>query len=335
MKTKIVAVGSRADEHVQHVADELASLGVSLKILDYLETTSSTFSTTRGWERLEASDFRTGEVEKIDGSECVFWWRDKYFFDLVHSETQQYQKFASSTKRTNLLSYFRHSEARITNSPFKTQEKGGKLFQLRFAESAGFTLPPSIVSSSRTDILSFAAEHRNVIVKPLQLSIAPPVAADPMSVKYVFTRDVTVEELALTSEQAIAACPAIYQRKITDRAFEVRMVVFYDQCVAYKNDARGSVESNPDWRIAFQSKICDRINPPHSIREAAIRYLSDVGLEAGVFDFIVDDTGQYWFLECNANGQWAWLEIGADTRDISSIFADGLLRFAAMEEVYG
>jgi hypothetical protein len=42
---------------------------------------------------------------------------------------------------------------------------------------------------------------------------------------------------------------------------------------------------------------------------AGIRaYLTRFGLVFGAFDFAVTRTGAWWFLECNSNGQWAWLE---------------------------
>ena len=36
--------------------------------------------------------------------------------------------------------------------------------------------------------------------------------------------------------------------------------------------------------------------------------LKDFGLMFGAFDFIVDQNGDWIFLEINPNGQWLWLE---------------------------
>ena len=50
-------------------------------------------------------------------------------------------------------------------------------------------------------------------------------------------------------------------------------------------------------------------------------YLEAFGLAFGCFDFAVDPDGVPWFLECNPNGQWAWMEdpTGAP---MTSAFAD-------------
>lgn len=37
-----------------------------------------------------------------------------------------------------------------------------------------------------------------------------------------------------------------------------------------------------------------------------------LGLFSGSFDLIVDRDGQYWFLECNQDGQWSWLDVVVD-----------------------
>ncbi|MFD4608909.1 MvdC/MvdD family ATP grasp protein [Streptomyces sp. NPDC058440] len=42
--------------------------------------------------------------------------------------------------------------------------------------------------------------------------------------------------------------------------------------------------------------------------EALRAYLDHFRLVFGAFDFAVDRQGQWWFLECNPSGQWAWLE---------------------------
>lgn len=36
--------------------------------------------------------------------------------------------------------------------------------------------------------------------------------------------------------------------------------------------------------------------------------LDRVGLRFAALDFVVAPDGEWWFLECNPNGQWAWIE---------------------------
>jgi D-alanine-D-alanine ligase-like ATP-grasp enzyme len=63
-----------------------------------------------------------------------------------------------------------------------------------------------------------------------------------------------------------------------------------------------------DWRTDYDKLAYSVVQPPPGITEALRAYLSHFGLVFGAFDFAIDTAGQWWFLECNPSGQWAWLE---------------------------
>lgn len=51
--------------------------------------------------------------------------------------------------------------------------------------------------------------------------------------------------------------------------------------------------------------------------------LNRLDLRFGALDFVVAPDGDWWFLECNPNGQWAWIE--AETAmPIAAALADSL-----------
>ena len=54
-------------------------------------------------------------------------------------------------------------------------------------------------------------------------------------------------------------------------------------------------------------------------------YLSKVGLDTGVFDFIKSSSGEYIFLECNPHGQWLPIGAAEDGERPSRIFAEVLI----------
>lgn len=65
---------------------------------------------------------------------------------------------------------------------------------------------------------------------------------------------------------------------------------------------------------------------PDGIHEALARFLADFGLRFGAFDFAVTADDAWWFLECNPNGQWAWLQAAAGlpiTNAIADLLANG------------
>ena len=54
-----------------------------------------------------------------------------------------------------------------------------------------------------------------------------------------------------------------------------------------------------------------------------IKYLKWMGLNFGAFDFSVDKKGHWYFLECNPNGQWLWIEIKTGL-NLAQTFAEHL-----------
>ena len=48
---------------------------------------------------------------------------------------------------------------------------------------------------------------------------------------------------------------------------------------------------------------------PKDIKEKCIQITKKFSLNYSAIDLILDKNGQYIFLECNPNGQWAWLEV--------------------------
>ncbi|GGK78199.1 hypothetical protein Sme01_23190 [Sphaerisporangium melleum] len=66
------------------------------------------------------------------------------------------------------------------------------------------------------------------------------------------------------------------------------------------------------------------IEPPAGLAEGCLAYLDALGLRFGAFDFALTRDGVPIFLECNPNGQWAWLA-DATGSPIAAAIADLLL----------
>ncbi|WP_223863289.1 hypothetical protein [Streptomyces sp. 5-10] len=66
-----------------------------------------------------------------------------------------------------------------------------------------------------------------------------------------------------------------------------------------------------DWRAEYRNLTYEPIQCPDGMRRTLVRFLARFGLNFGAFDFAVTTDGTWWFLECNPNGQWAWLEDAA------------------------
>lgn len=104
--------------------------------------------------------------------------------------------------------------------------------------------------------------------------------------------------------------------------YEVRLTVVDDQFFAARIDAR-SPAAETDWRADYHALDYTAIETPEFVRTRVSELLHRLGLRFGALDFVVSPDGQWWFLECNPNGQWAWIETET-AMPIAAAIADAL-----------
>jgi glutathione synthase/RimK-type ligase-like ATP-grasp enzyme len=67
---------------------------------------------------------------------------------------------------------------------------------------------------------------------------------------------------------------------------------------------------NIDWRIENVEELPHKIvELPKVVSERLKKMLSIMNLNFGAFDLIRDETGTYYFIEVNPNGQYFWMEL--------------------------
>ncbi|MGH3811741.1 MAG: hypothetical protein ACRDUV_04695 [Pseudonocardiaceae bacterium] len=141
---------------------------------------------------------------------------------------------------------------------------------------------------------------------------------DDNGFRQVFTTEVTADQC---SDPNISRTMHIFQEWVP-KEYEVRLTVVDGHCFATRIDAV-SKAAHVDWRSDYHSISYTVIETPGVVRSGVSALLEVLGLRFGALDFIVDLDGQWWFLECNPNGQWAWIEDETGL-PISSAVADAL-----------
>ncbi|WP_223243334.1 hypothetical protein [Streptomyces sp. CBMA123] len=61
-----------------------------------------------------------------------------------------------------------------------------------------------------------------------------------------------------------------------------------------------------DWRHRQDRMTCAPVEIPEPVARSVAAYLVEFRLVYGAFDFAVTASGDWYFLECNPNCQWAW-----------------------------
>jgi len=87
----------------------------------------------------------------------------------------------------------------------------------------------------------------------------------------------------------------------------------------------GNDAARVDWRSDYGALSYTVITPPPALAEGVRRFMAAFGLTYGAFDFVVTPAGQWVFLECNAGGQYGWLE-GQTGLPITDAIVDVLAR---------
>ncbi|WP_432000628.1 ATP-grasp ribosomal peptide maturase [Streptomyces sioyaensis] len=189
--------------------------------------------------------------------------------------------------------------------------------QLDAATRAGLTVPATLITNDPGEAKLFCSEQPT-IYKPLHAG-AYEVEGEPAG---IWAAPVEAGEI----DGAVNRSAHLFQAQVPKVA-DVRAVVVGEQVFAARITAPPGVV---DWRAEYQSLAYEPVACPDEMRGALVRFLAGFGLNFGAFDFAVTADGAWWFLECNPNGQWAWLEDAAGlslTTAIADLLENGASRY--------
>ncbi|WP_449477764.1 ATP-grasp ribosomal peptide maturase [Streptomyces abikoensis] len=185
--------------------------------------------------------------------------------------------------------------------------------QLDTATRVGLMVPATLITNDPVAAKAFCAEQPT-IYKPLHAG-AYEVDGEPAG---IWAAPVGPDEI----DGAVGHSAHLFQAHVPKVA-DVRAVVVGDRVFSARITAPPGVV---DWRAEYQSLAYEPVTCPDGIQQALVQFLADFGLQFGAFDFAVTADDGWWFLECNPNGQWAWLEAAAGlpiTHAIANLLTDG------------
>ncbi|CAM5320311.1 ATP-grasp ribosomal peptide maturase [Kitasatospora aureofaciens] len=183
--------------------------------------------------------------------------------------------------------------AHYVNHPWSNRAAEFKPAQLSTAQGCGFLVPSTVITDDPDEARTFAAQQSGgVVYKPVWNT---PYRVDDQP-NSVWVREVRAAEIT----DAVSVCPHMFQAKV-DKAFDVRVTAVGARLFGVRIDS-----PDLDWRYRQDLMTCTPIEVPASVARAVAAYLAELRLHYGAFDFAVTPAGDWYFLECNPNGQWAW-----------------------------
>lgn len=200
---------------------------------------------------------------------------------------------------------------------------GSKMLQYKVARDVGFNIPKTCFSNSKEQILKLAKKCTDLVLKSID---SCDIWDEKQGVDYVFYAQKTKATLLpAVPDEAFSQTVSFVQEYI-NKAFELRVTVVGEQVFACKIDSQAQQDETGriDWRQGYEHGLKhEPFSLPSSISSGCIKFLHQMGLNFGCFDFVVTPSGQYVFLECNPNGQWLWVELSTGLK-IADAIADFL-----------
>ncbi len=226
--------------------------------------------------------------------------------------------------------FFAHiPESCWINHPAQNFKASHKIEQLTRAKRFGFKIPATLVTNEPEQAKQFVAcQTKGTVVKPLASGYIE--RSDPSNDTIIYTRKFAEEHHFLLD--VIEMCPIMFQQRI-EKQIDVRMTVLDDQIVAVgltaldeKGQQRLDIRRNNMTDLSYKF-----IEVPDIISVRVKSLLKSYGLRFAALDFAIMTDASWVFFEINPNGQWAWLDLDAET-DIAGFFANTLLDAMAEEK---
>ncbi|NML53352.1 hypothetical protein HHL19_06420 [Streptomyces sp. R302] len=247
-----------------------------------------------------------GDVHGIDLSELrAVWWRKPtpYAFPTTMSEPEQ--RFAR-TQAKHALSGVLGSLPDVlwVNRP-EANADCTKPRQLAVAVESGLHVPETLITNEPAAVAEFAERVGGPVITKVLGGI---VHTEDGKRGQLYTRRVPPEQYA---DSRIALTAHLFQREITDKAYEVRVAVVDGQLFPVAVHAAAGPEQL-DWRRDSAGHSYSAVTMPDPVREGVRVMMRRLGLVYAALDFIVDSRGTYFLIDVNPNGQWAWIDLTRD-----------------------
>lgn len=220
--------------------------------------------------------------------------------EVPHLVASDAAMFVTREARIALRGLYDALQCPWISSPSAIRDSENKPRQLRLASVMGLPVLETLITQDAAAARHFLKRHGKLVVKPLYHG-----ELGGGRVVHTTLIDSWLDEY----DEDVCIVPHLFQRFVPKTA-DYRVTVIDEQLYACRIDSGAHGEYSIDVRRGLPDP-----NLGHEIVELNSelgRRLVDLvkllGLRFGAIDLVQDRDGNYWFLEINPNGQWAWIE---------------------------
>tara|TARA_B110000196_G_scaffold122424_1_gene106169 strand:+ start:2013 stop:2972 length:960 start_codon:yes stop_codon:yes gene_type:complete len=221
---------------------------------------------------------------------------------VEESEVEFYKREVGEGLRTLWRSIPDH---KWLNPPYKILRASNKPEQISKAISIGFKVPNTcITSNSKVADHFYNNNNEDIVVKAVKNGFL----FDGEAARIAPTRKILKEEIfALDDYEKM---PLIFQKRI-EKEYDIRVTVVGSKVFSTAILSQEYLETSTDWRVSSHLGLelkHEKITLPLSLEKMCVQLTRENGLRYSAIDLILSTNGEYYFLEINPNGQWAWIE---------------------------
>jgi len=223
-----------------------------------------------------------------------------------------------------VLFHFLHSLNHVPwmGHPFDDKINSSRILQLTTAKQHGFKIPDTLISRKINEIHDFLKKYNKVAIKPIH---ERGKIVDGFWTPY-FTEVRTASEI-IAIDNNILTSSYNYMQEYVEKKREWRVTVVGDKIFPCVIESQKNKNAIFDWRVEDVDNLEHYFEPlPETIVTAILNYMNDLNLHFGAIDLIETNRGEWYFLECNPNGQWLWIELKTNMK-ISEAIAKWHLKY--------
>ncbi|NLE06010.1 MAG: hypothetical protein GX638_14590 [Crenarchaeota archaeon] len=205
------------------------------------------------------------------------------------------------------------------SKPTSIYRAENKLFQLKIASEAGFSIWPTLITNSPKSLNAFYQNQKNIIYKPIRRGRIERSTYTGL----IFTNKITSDHEILFDNIKLA--PGIFQKHIPKNV-EIRVTVIGQKVFAVEIHSQENPTTLIDWRRIDSRSLFHKIHfLPSNVEQLCRNLVQKLDLQFGAIDLILTPSGEYIFLEINPNGQWAWIQQLCEELPLRETLVDLLL----------
>lgn len=329
----ILIFTNKEDVHPTPVIENLNRMGIPVfRFNSEALLTDYNFS---WWSRGTGCGFRITNIHSgltLDNKNLTAVWdrRPEYPNELFVKNTEDINQF-NLDEAKGFLRFFRGYICRVPSIGSIAYDgmAASKMLQYDIAQKVGFNVPATCFSNRKDDIICFASHFREVALKPIA---SEGIDYRDGTERVFYTQKIDSFSLEDVPKEAFLQT-ANFVQEYLPKAYELRVTVVCDKIFSCRIDAQQLDEDDGrvDWRQGYDKGLKHSVYQlPEEIARKCLDYLKEMKLNFGAFDFVVTPSGEYFFLECNPNGQWLWIEMRTGLK-ISEAITEVLSDFKRIE----